>query len=866
MNWWQRVRHRWRMEDELDAELRFHFDHLVSDYRAAGLSEADARQRARAEFGGVEELRDACRDARGTRWVHDVGQDVRFSARLLSKERGFTVVAVLALALGIGVNNAMFTIVNALCLHGLPIEEPDRVVDIAARDEAGRAQPLAHREFDELKAGRSHALEDVAAYVNRPAAVRDETMPADRINLSYISANALSLIRQQPFLGRDFRPDDDRPGRATVVLLGADLWHTRYSADPGIIGRFVTINGTPAAVVGVMPEGFRFPDNADAWQPLSALNSSEDVRIWRAYGRLAAGATPAQAQDGITAILQRQSQPSTRAIPGGAIVMPINERYLGRITDPAWLAFITAGLLLVLIACSNVANLLLARGVRRAHEIAIRLSLGATRSRIVRQLLVESAMLTALSGVVAVGISIIGLRVFSAAIPEGGLPYWVRLTFDARVVLVLFAVCTGTVLVSGVAPALQLARTNLNSTMKEAANTTSASPGARRWTWVFLTLQLAFTVIMLSGVGITVQSFYLLRHRGPSIDAKHILTFGITLPAEAYRAPEQRLAFYRSLQERVTGAERAVAVSVASALPASAGQPREVIPDGRDGTAPVRVRANLIDDRYFTALGLPLLAGRAFTRDEGAAGRMSIIVNQRFAEMFLPRGNAVGQLVRLRAAPGSPGPVDEIHTVVGVTSSMRQQPTLEPDPLLYLPLPLSAMSSVVVLVRAKHEPAALAPAVREIARQIDPNVPLYRVMTLERASWEGRWNARVSAGIISTLAFIALALATVGLAALTAHAVAQRSRELGIRLALGAARREVVLLVLRRVLLQVTVGLIFGAIGAKGWERLFGGAGVTTMATLGIVSLLVVCVTMGVSAWPAARAARIDPLLMLRDH
>jgi hypothetical protein len=402
--------------------------------------------------------------------------------------------------------------------------------------------------------------------------------------------------------------------------------------------------------------------------------------------------------------------------------------------------------------------------------------------------------------------------------------------------------------------------------MKQAANTTSGSPGARRWTWVFLTSQLAFTVILLSAVGITVQSFYALRHRGPAIDATDILTFGITLPSGAYRAPEQRLAFYRRLQERLMAAGQAIAVSVASALPANAGQPRQVIPANKAGSVPVPVRASLVDGSYFTALGLPLLAGRSFTADEAMSSSTTVIVNQRFAEMFLSGEQAIGQHVRLAPTQDSKNRTEEIRTVVGLVPSLRQQPTREPDPLIYLPLPSSAMSTVVVLVRAKAEPASLASAVREIARQLDPDVPLYKVMTLEDANWEARWNARVSAGIISTLAVIALALATVGLAALTAHAVAQRSRELGIRLALGAERKEVVLLVLRRVLVQVAVGLLFGAIGAKAWERLFGDGGLTGAANLAMVSVLVVLVTVSVSAWPAARAARIDPLLMLRDQ
>jgi putative ABC transport system permease protein len=615
-----------------------------------------------------------------------------------------------------------------------------------------------------------------------------------------------------------------------------------------------------------MPEEFRFPDNADAWQPLSTLETAPDLRILRTYARLAPGATLAQAQDAVTTILRRESQPLTRTVPGGAIVVAINDRYMSNITDPAWLAFITAGLLLVLIACSNVANLLLARGVRRGHEIAVRLSLGATRLRIVRQLLVESAMLAVVGAVVALGISTAGLKLFRAAIPKGGLPYWVTFAMDGRVILVLVVVCLGTVLVSGIAPALQLARTNLTFTMKEGANTVSGSRGARRWTWLFLTMQLALTFILLSALGITVQSFYLLQHRGPRIDARHILTFGTTLPADAYRESEQRLAFYHALRDRLTGAGHAVAVSVASTLPASGGQPRELILAGHDRSASLPIRAHLVDDSYFAALDLPLLAGRSFNADEAASGRPSIIVNQRLAEMVLPRGNAVGQLVRLRAAPGSPGPADEVRTVIGVVPSLGQQPTLEPDPLIYLPLPPSALSTVAVLVRTKDDPTSLAPAVREVARQIDPNVPLYKVMSLEDANWEARWNARVSAGIISTLALIALALATVGLAALTAHAVAQRSRELGIRLALGAARRGIVLLVLRRVLLQVAVGLIFGVIGAKAWEHVFGAAGRTTTVSLVLVSLLVLLVTMGVSAWPAARAARIDPLIMLREQ
>ena len=778
MTWWQRFRGRGRLEDELDAELRFHFDRLVADGIDAGLPEEEARRRARAEFGGFETVKDACREARGTRWAHDFAQDVGFSVRRLARERRTTLVAVFALALGIGVNNTLFTVVNAICIRGLPAAGADRLVDITDRDDTHRALPLSAREFDDLRKAPPGALAGVAAYASRPAVLRDQQRAAERATVAYISAGALATIGRQPMLGRDFRVEEDRADHAAVALLAADVWRGRYGADPAVVGSLVRINGNPVAIVGVMPDGWRFPDNADLWQPLAALGALPDARQLSVYGRLSAGATLADARAAVAAVLTRGAV--------RPIVVPINDRYNGDITNPAWIAFITVGVLLVVIACSNVATLLLASGAARAREMAIRLSLGATRMRIVRQLLVESLLLACAGGLAATAVSLAGLRLLAAAIPSGSLPYWVTLTMDGRVVAVLAIVCLGTVLLFGLAPALQLARTRPNAAIKETTLHASQDRGSARWTWFFLTAQLALTVMILSQLGLTVAQYRANEAREPVIDARQLLTFELTLPDATYREPGRRETFYRSLREGLTGRGRAVALTVASALPTS-GRARTIASDDQPLTAssPL-VRTVAIDPAYFHTLRLSLIEGRSFADNSTADERLSLVVNQRFADLFLAGGSPIGRRIRLGSPSRGPVTPDEVRTVIGIVPSLREQPTAEPLPAAFVPLTPAGLSNAVVLVRTEGDAALLAPAVREEVRRLDPEIPVDALMTVQDANWQSRWNSRVSTGIITTIALIALVLATVGLASLTAYAVAQRSRELGIRLALGA--------------------------------------------------------------------------------
>jgi len=418
VNWWQRLRNRDRLERELDAELQYHFEQQVDDNVRMGMSEPEARRRARLDLGGADQLKETCRDARGTRWVDDIGQDLRFAARLLLRDRWFTLPALIALALGIGMNGTMFTIVNAM-IRGLPIDRPERLLSVHARDGAGRWRGfgVSYLDFQDFQAA-TRTFSGLAAFSQSAMTLGDEGRAAERASAAYVSANAFQLLGDKPAIGRDFLADDDRPGAPPVVMLGSRIWRARYDADPAIIGRSVRVNGVPSTVIGVMPDGFRFPVVSDVWQPLRHLpgvtHEARDTRALQVFGRLADGSTPGEAQAELATLAARLSReyPATNRNTG-AIVTAFPGDFA---PDLILIALMIAVGCVLLVGCINVANLLLARSVGRSRELSVRVSLGATRSRIVRQLLVESALLALAAGAMGLGFALAGVRLFRNAV------------------------------------------------------------------------------------------------------------------------------------------------------------------------------------------------------------------------------------------------------------------------------------------------------------------------------------------------------------------------------------------------------------------------------------------------------------------
>ena len=539
MTWWQRFRNRDRLERELDAELRYHFDRHVEDNIRTGMPEAEARRMARLELGGEDQLKERCRDARGTRWAEDLAQDAGFAARLLVKERWFSAASILALALGIGVTTMLVTIINGYNLRGLPVEDPDRVLYVGARDLSGRDRSVSFPDYREWRAARSFA--SMGAFAEALLTIGDKGVSPESLGGAYVSQEAFTILGEKPVLGRGFLSDDDRAGSPRAVILGHRLWSARYGADPGVIGRSVTINGAPATIVGVMREGFEFPNRQALWLPLALLPGIEkhgrNEPALGVFGRLANGVHPDQARAELAAIsanLAGELPDTTDRIQ--PVVVRFGVQQVGRLGDQQPpLALLATAVFVLLIACANVANLLLARSAGRGREIAIRASIGATRWRIVRQLMVESLMLSLVSGALGIWLSRFGVQFIAEAFGRN-IPYWMHFPVDGRVVAILVGLCIACTLAFGLGPALVVSRTDAGGLMREGGRT-GIAPRVRRWTQALLVAELAVTVTLLAGAGLMVRSFLAVYRADQVIDPARVLTMEIALPEEEYPDP-----------------------------------------------------------------------------------------------------------------------------------------------------------------------------------------------------------------------------------------------------------------------------------------------------------------------------------------
>jgi putative ABC transport system permease protein len=806
-------------------------------------------------------------------------QDLRYAIRLLVKDKWFTLVAAVALALGIGVNNTVFTFVNAVLIRGLPFDDPDRIMSLGTRDARSRDRGLSYLEFQDWR-DNTKAFIGMAAFSGQTMNVSDEGRAPERFGGPYISGNAFKLIGEKPILGRDFLPEDDRPGATPVVMLGNGIWKNRYGSDPKVIGRTVKINELPMTVIGVMPEGFKFPVNADLWVPAVHLaglaDQKRDARNFEVFGRLASGVTVAQAQAELKPIADRLAHdfPETNKDVKPA-VMTFNDRYNGGPIRLIFLTLMGAVGFVLLIACANVANLLLARSAARAREISVRVSLGATRFRIVRQLLVESVLLALISGVLGFGLSMVGIELFDRAVADVGKPYWIKFTLDGRVFAFLAAICLGTGFIFGLAPALHVSKTDINEVLKEGGRSGSGLR-ARRWTSTLIVVELALTLVLLAGAGYMVRSFITLYQRDVGIETSHVLTMRLQLPNRKYPTPEQRRDFFKRLDDRLSALGNVQAATITTNPPMGGGSSRVLVVEGREpaaGEQPQTVTQVMIGPRYFETAGLTLRRGRAFNDLDGTPGQANAIVNQRFVAMHFPNEDPIGRRIRLTndgPGPGGAAPVPTAVTIVGISPTVRQRNFQEvmPDPVVYLPLRSDPPPFAILMIRTAGDPSALTPAVREEVRAIDPDLPLFGILTLDAALAQGRWMFQVIGTMFAVFALIALALSAVGLYAVTAYSVSQRTQEIGVRMALGAQATQVWWLILRGTLVQLAIGLTIGIAGGFGVGKLLSSILVQSNArdavTLASIAAMLVVVSIVACFWPARKATRLDPVSALR--
>lgn len=810
-------------------------------------------------------------------------QDVRFAVRLLWKERGFTAVAALALALGLGVNTTVFTLVNAVLIRGLPFDQPDRIVALGSRNAQGRPLGVSRADVEDFRKV-SRSFSGLALFIGAPMNVSEESLAPEQFSGTYGSANMFQLIGQRPLLGRDFHDDDDRPESAAVVVIGHRVWQSRYGGDPNILGRLVKVNSLPCVVIGVMPPDLRFPYNNDIWLPLSALpgmarDTTRGVRNFTAFGRLRDGVSLAEARAELETIgsqLAQEYAATNKDIRPSLV--PFDESVTGPQIRLVFLSLMGAVAFVLLIACANVANLLLARSVQRAREVGVRVALGAGRWRIVRQLLCESVLLALVGGVMGLALAIVGVRLFDTFVTtEQGKPYWMTFTFDPIVFLFLLAVCVATGLVFGLAPALHVSRTDVNEVLKDAGGRSgTGSRRSRRWTSTLVVVEIVLTLVLLAGAGFMTRSFLALYRTDLGFDSAPLLTMRVFLPLTKYPTAEPRATIAQQIEDRLGNVTALQGVGLTTNTPGFGGFVRQLSLDGAqdvDATSRPEVTMVAVSDGYFRTLGVRVIQGREFQRDDGLPGHESAIVNQRFAAMHLAGADPLGR--RLTLIDAVPSPVQsppKTVTVVGVVPTVRQRAFQEPDPdpVVYLPFRSDPQRGVAIVVRVPGEPGRATALVREEMRALEPDLPLVAVQSMDQLLAQQRWMLKIFGSMFAIFSAIALALSAVGLYAVTAYAVTQRTAEIGVRMALGAPSGHVAWLVTRRTLVQLAVALPLGIAGALGAGRLLRSLLAQTNErdplTLASIAAIMVAVSVMACLWPARRATQLNPVQALRDE
>ena len=873
---WSAVR-RTPSDEDFARELRFHLDQAEAEFRGRGYSRTEAQQVARTRSGGFFEALEALRFQRGLGRTMDLWDDVRYAVRRLVKAKRFTVAATTALALGIGANTTVFTLVNAILIRSMPFDDPDRIVAVWTGNPEGQRQAVSYPDYEDWR-DQASTLASLAAYTNTNVNVSDDEQVPERILGAHVSPNFFRLLGEQPVLGRDFGPDDDRDGAEPVALLGHGLWDTRYAGDPGVLGRTIRVNGRAVTVVGVMAPGMRFPNDTDIWIPRVNLASGVDfadrgTRGLAVIGRLGTGASVEQARQELRAIGARlaEAYPDTNRDRAPDLLEFLDFVNGG---EPALLMLTLMGAVafVLLIACANVANLLLARTAGRRREIAVRVAMGATRLRIVRQLLIESLVLALVAGAVGFFLSILGIRWISGVTRSAaiGMPYWIEFTLDGTVFAFTAVLCLVTAVAFGLVPALRASGADVTGILKEEIPGSLGGVRARRWAGALVVGQLVLSLVLLSGTGFMIRSFLALQAMEEGFETSDLIAMRLFLPLEQYPEADERGDLFRDFEERLHSIPALRGQAIASALPLRGGALRPLEIEGRTAeegvTLPVTTVVS-VSDGYFDALRTALTRGRSFRRADGSEGSEVAIVNERFVEMHLD-GEPLRQRIRLPIeGSGADGPW---LTVIGVSPSIRQRQVEErrPDPVVYLPLRADPPRFSVVLVQSPADPARVIPDVQDAMRAIDPDLPLYSATTMEELMADFRIAPRVFVLMLSVCAVIALTISVVGVYSVAALSVARRTREIGLRVALGAGRRQTSWLFLRRSLGYLAVGLPAGILGALGVGQLLRSVlvqvGPTDPATLAGTVLLLTAVCIVAGLIPARKAARLDPMVALR--
>jgi predicted permease len=822
-------------------------------------------------------------------------RDLRYALHIIAKDRWYSAVAVVALSLGIGLNATVFTLVNAILIRGLPYKDSDRLYMVGSQHKNGDRDGVAVLDLQDWRS-QSKSFSGLAGFFNQGYNVSDDRSAPQNARSAALTANTFSLLGERPLVGRDLSPADEQPGAESVVLLGYKIWKARYALDRGVVGRTLRLDGKPATIIGVMAEGMEFPSNTELWTPFlpNADQQKRSARVFQVFGRLRPESSRAQAQIEMNGIAQRLATafPDTNKDLPATAIETFNERFNGGRIRTVMLTMMGAVGFVLLIACANVANLQLTRSVGRTREVAVRIALGATRWRVVRQLLVESVLLGIMGGVIGLGLAIVGVRLFDAAVTDSGKPYWIQFTMDYTVYGYLAVICVLTGVLFGLAPALQVTKTNVNEVLKEGGRGNAGGMRARWLTGTMVVLELALTLVLLVGAGLMIRSFLKIYALDVGIDTRSIVAMGIRLTPTKYpappaptaatqaapRPPDARMAFYDRLVPRIEAIAGVEAAALTTSVPPFGAGQRDIEIDGRPARKPEE-RAPAagivtISPGFFKVAGVQLLRGRGFTDADGTPGHEAIVVSQQFAAQFFPSEDPIGRRVRFvprQAQPGQPPPAVPVwRTIVGVSPTIRHAnpQDSEPPAVMYVPLRQDTPSGPTLLVRTRLDVGSVMNAVRAEVAAIDPDQPVLTARTVEEMLVQQTWPYRVFGTLFAIFATVALVMSAVGLYAVMAYSVTQRTAEIGVRMALGAEARQVSWLILRRGLIQMGLGLAIGLTGAfflsKVMQSLLVQVPPRDPVTFASITAILLVVAICACVFPARRATQVDPLVALR--
>jgi putative ABC transport system permease protein len=870
---WRNLFHKDRVEQESTEEIQAYLDMLTEAKISQGLTPREARRSALIELGGVEQVQESVREIRMGQFIETAWRDIRLGVRSLVHSPIFAAVTVLSLALGIGANTAIFSVVNGLLLRPLPYPEAEQIVDVW-HTPPQQAFPGLDRfsvspaNYIDWKA-QSTTFEQMAVYTYTGLSLSTSNDPLSLVGAA-VSSDFFSVLRTNPMQGRAFTLDEERVGSDQVVVISHGLWQRAFGANPNIMGQTLTLNSRSFTVVGIMPAGFEFPQEAELWVPLAWDDKERQVRSIHDYlvvARLKQNVSLDQAQAEMSTISTRLEQQYPEENSGwGARVIPLREDLVGNVR-PALLVLFSAVGFVLLIACANVANLMLARGANRRKEMAVRIALGAGRARLVRQLLTESVLLAVTGGLLGLLLAVWGSKML---VKLGSLPNAGEIGIDTWALGFTFLVSLAAGIIIGIVPALQFTRTNISETLKQGSGRTGGSPIKQHTRKALVISEVALSLVLLIGAGLMIRSFWKLQNVNPGFDTSNALTMSVFLTPSRYSEPHQVLAFFDRAMEQIRAVPGVVSVGTTTTIPlAGGGSTQPFTVEGRPAGAIAEqpmAQTRYISSDYFRAIGIPLRQGRFFSDYDRDKSVPVVIISEAMARRFWPGENPIGK--RLTPSFHSEQGAREIVGIVGDVKSSGLE--VDSAAMMYLPFRQSPRPFLSFVVRTASNPESLIQPVSRAIYSIDKDQALTDVQTMDQVVLASLSGRRFNMTLLLTFAGVALLLAAVGVYGVMNYTVTLRRRELGIRMALGAKATDVLRLVLRQGLTLTLIGVGAGLISAYALTRLMATLlyGVTATDYLTFITVPAVLIAVGLLASyvPARRATKVNPTIALRTE